>query len=311
MKIFVYGENAQLLKLHLIEAGHELLQDIELVEIAICWNWGPQFRKVLRRIKLQGLPNILIVTEPSVVTPEHSKPSFLGSFNKVISVGRPGSKFIYPVRWDLNYFDAIDRQCRVVAISANKTSWVPGEQYSLRRKIYAHLKQIDVYGPGWDMSLGSKVLMALKDAAIALRGGSRISMETLTSLTARPANLLGPVPNKLETLSHYKVSVVVENSSEYMSEKLLEAMLAGTIPVYVGPDPIEYGVPSSLVITAGNTAGEVAEACRVALATDYESWAREAKDWLLNPRTREIWSSERLNEKVLEAVCAPIERGQD
>jgi hypothetical protein len=188
-------------------------------------------------------------------------------------------------------------------MSANKFSWVAGEQYSLRRKIYALQAHLDVYGPGWDMSLDKIILMALKEALIAIWGRSRISLATLASLTAKPINSLGPAANKLNTLSRYKASLVVENSPEYMSEKLLEAMLAGTIPVYVGPSPGLFNIPTSLVIHAGNTLEEVDRACQLALDMDYASWAKEAQTWLLDPKTQEAWMSGNFFEKVISAVC--------
>ena len=53
-------------------------------------------------------------------------------------------------------------------------------------------------------------------------------------------NVGGPVADKLEFLSHYKFSICFENSKTqgYISEKLVDAFEAGTIPIYFGDDTI-------------------------------------------------------------------------
>ena len=53
-------------------------------------------------------------------------------------------------------------------------------------------------------------------------------------------NVGGPVGDKLEFLSHYKFSICFENSKTqgYISEKLVDAFEAGTIPIYFGDDTI-------------------------------------------------------------------------
>ena len=53
-------------------------------------------------------------------------------------------------------------------------------------------------------------------------------------------NVGGPVGDKLEFLSHYKFSICFENSKTqgYISEKLVDAFEAGTIPIYFGDDTV-------------------------------------------------------------------------
>ena len=53
-------------------------------------------------------------------------------------------------------------------------------------------------------------------------------------------NVGGAVGNKKEFLSHYKFSICFENSKTqgYISEKLVDAFEAGTIPIYYGDDTV-------------------------------------------------------------------------
>jgi len=56
--------------------------------------------------------------------------------------------------------------------------------------------------------------------------------------------------DKLKALSNYKVSLVIENSAEFVSEKLIESKRAGTIPFYIGPPVTLFGTPKELVAKA-------------------------------------------------------------
>ena len=64
-------------------------------------------------------------------------------------------------------------------------------------------------------------------------------------------NVGGFVKNKIEFLSEYKFSIAMENSEGdgYISEKIIDAFLAGTIPIYYGDYTIdEYINPKSFIL---------------------------------------------------------------
>ena len=67
-------------------------------------------------------------------------------------------------------------------------------------------------------------------------------------------NIGGPVINKIEFLSSYKFSIAMENSEGdgYISEKIIESFLAGTIPLYYGDYMVdEYINPKSYILIKG------------------------------------------------------------
>ena len=64
-------------------------------------------------------------------------------------------------------------------------------------------------------------------------------------------NVGGPVENKIEFLSSYKFSIAMENSEGdgYLSEKIVDSIVSGTIPIYYGDYTIdEYINPKSLIL---------------------------------------------------------------
>ena len=64
-------------------------------------------------------------------------------------------------------------------------------------------------------------------------------------------NVGGKVKNKIKFLSFYKFSIAMENSEGegYISEKILDSLIAGTIPIYYGGYMIdEFINPKSLIL---------------------------------------------------------------
>jgi hypothetical protein len=64
-------------------------------------------------------------------------------------------------------------------------------------------------------------------------------------------NIGGNVYNKIEFLSSYKFSIAMENSEGqgYVSEKIIDSFMAGTIPIYYGGYMIdEFINPKSYIL---------------------------------------------------------------
>lgn len=65
---------------------------------------------------------------------------------------------------------------------------------------------------------------------------------------------LGQCQNKLETISDYQFSICFENMSwpGYMTEKIIDCFVAGTVPLYLGAPDIEAMVPAESFINMRN-----------------------------------------------------------
>ena len=67
-------------------------------------------------------------------------------------------------------------------------------------------------------------------------------------------NIKGKIKNKIEFLSNYKFSIAMENSNGdgYLSEKIVDSFLAGTIPIYYGDYLLdEFINPKSYILIKG------------------------------------------------------------
>ena len=64
-------------------------------------------------------------------------------------------------------------------------------------------------------------------------------------------NNVGKIKNKIKFLSSYKFSIAMENSQGdgYISEKIIDSFLSGTIPIYYGSNLIdEFINPKSFIL---------------------------------------------------------------
>jgi hypothetical protein len=51
---------------------------------------------------------------------------------------------------------------------------------------------------------------------------------------------IGRVDDKFNAFSKYKYALIIENEADYVSEKLFDAIAAGCVPIYVGPNLSRY-----------------------------------------------------------------------
>ncbi|MFA6407404.1 MAG: glycosyltransferase family 10 [Candidatus Paceibacterota bacterium] len=125
-----------------------------------------------------------------------------------------------------------------VLMQSNKTSPVPGELYSLRRKIIKYFETrgdslLDLYGPGWN----TKDVKGL--------GNSNPFYSTLYK---------GISSDKWETFSEYWFAFCIQNSipaGDFEYDPFM-AMATGTIPIYLPPPNVDEYIPRDTYINYNN-----------------------------------------------------------
>jgi hypothetical protein len=239
-----------------------------------------------------GTKGLLVVQEPDVVWPPNSNGEALQQFASVLEVGRPKDGTKWPLVWSPSrrHFLAGTKNPRACLVAGGKLSFIAGELYGLRREVIHTDSRVDLYGQGWQKSTFEKCKEIAYQLAVLATSKKRSSFNSLALYFRKPKRSFGPIDDKILINSQYKVSVVIENSASYMSEKLLEAIVAGSIPVYVGPDPSEFGIPENLFVLAQANRDSIFEGVTVALAIDYELWAKDALSFLESSQVKEGWS---------------------
>ena len=253
---------------------------------------------------------VLIRTEPHVVSPESYKANRLSDFDLIISMGTfdevRREVFYWPQVFEVNVPKVLEhwqeRQDSAVIVASDKLSFVSGELYSLRREAIFDIPNIDLFGYKWDRPFRKKLLLMFVEISIALRSSIPISLKAARYFLRRPTNYRGQVESKRGTISSYKYCLVIENATTYVSEKLFDALFAGCIPIYVGPDLKAFGFPSGLVIEVDPTLAGLTEGLETAKKVDVLAWDKLRLDFLQDPQTLQKWQSENVYQDVLSRI---------
>jgi hypothetical protein len=276
----------------------------------VCINYSPKFKSQVNHSDINYHQRTLVRMEPSVVLPANFSRARRKQFGKVITVGGGTNPDSLTVRWPLVFPSETERGAiflaeraeRIVLINGNKISFIKGELYSLRRKAIRSIKNLDLYGTDWDSKSLPRLVIAIRSLSYAILN---LRVPTLSGIALWFQNYSlskGPVGDKLATMSKYKYALVVENSEEYMSEKLMEALFAGCIPIYVGPDPKEHGVPNSLVIWSKPNLKSIQSSLAEAATWDSKDFHSRLKVFLSSSETRDSWDSEKVYQKMLDII---------
>lgn len=249
---------------------------------------------------------VLIRQEPKIVLKETYTKTQTEKFDHIIDVGKVKNFKNLVINWpqDLseNFSDINNRLEKIVVINSNLLSIAKGENYSLRRKVALEIDDIDLYGRQWNNGLRSKVLTLIKEFR---KYGFRIHSIRVVGLKNYFrffSNYLGEVEDKKEVLSKYKYSIVIENSSDYLSEKLFDAIFSGCIPIYVGPNLTNYEIPDYLYVQAKPDVSDIKEKILFAKSKDYNEWIDKLRIWSMDPKTYDNWSGDLFVSKIFRTI---------
>ena len=178
---------------------------------------------------------VLIIYEPETILPQNWDPSYHDQFSKVLTWndrllwGSNYEKHNFTVDWrdrltcDINEAAFLQRK-KICMIQSAKNSKHPNSLYPKRIEAILWFQQnamfeFSLYGQGWDKH---------------------------TFFCAK-----GAVDNKLQTMSAYLFALTFENCDNavgYISEKILDAFMAGVVPIYWGAPNIDEHIPRSCYI---------------------------------------------------------------
>jgi len=192
------------------------------------------FPELLANISLYPKEKCFLINfEPPVVLPQVYRKDLAAIFGRIFVLFDDFQdpvyrKFYYPqprLRMAQNLPDFSERKlCTMIA--GNKDSAHPQSLYHERRKMifyfeglyrYNHIDDFDLYGFGWEGWLLWK----------------------------------GTVPNKWDIYKNYKFSICYENMGDqrgYITEKIFDAFVGGTVPVYLGAINIGKFIPKECFV---------------------------------------------------------------
>ena len=196
--------------------------------------------------------NILILWEPKSVIPIQYKRSILDKFNIIIPIGAIRSSNIgtnYYVEHPYNFknYKPNNYQTKkdVVMINANKFSAEAFSNYGLRRMVSKKLAKselaYDLFGPDWNCNKFKEFRARWGAIKRSLQARNIPNLVESFSLLFRyyPEHA-GLSLDKFQTLNKYQFTLIIENESDWITEKIYDAIIAESIPLYFGPSLQNY-----------------------------------------------------------------------
>lgn len=217
----------------------------------------------------------------------------------------------WPQRIESQYDFYLPRKRLGVMIASRKWSFVSGEQYSLRTETLRNsYPLIDLYGYGWN----KKFLEITAAFVVAfLKGFPFISTKAFANSMRNffffPRSYKGISLDKLQTLSEYRIAVIIENSSDYVSEKLVDAVYGGCVPIYIGPRLEQFGFPRGIAKEFRGSEQELGEIIRDLLSNneECEQILKIGKEFIDSSFFMESFGNSRVLTKIAQNIVTRIE----
>lgn len=245
--------------------GHKIVSLFSKPDVIVFNNYSNQLYRRFA-VPIPNKQKILISWEP---------PSNLPAMFAKENLAKFGSRFFPSFDWAKTYhgqyFDwpqSTFRQSnsleqwrrrfpRFCMIQGNRWSVFPGENYSLRRKILRQSEEeIDLYGVGWNQGWSFDIKSILRSSIKSFKEVDWVPSH-FSDIGHKYSNYKGVADDKLEIMSQYQFSIVIENSNDYLTEKFFDALISGTVPIYVGGKLENYGISSEIAIVANPSVSDV------------------------------------------------------
>jgi hypothetical protein len=203
-----------------------------------------------------------------------------------------------------------------VIVGANKASFAKIENYSFRRLVAAKVstQDLDIYGGMWDGLTRNIIGNRWELFKYAIKTRQSVSIINLNrGILRKYPSVKGPVKNKHLTLLDYKFNVIIENSPHYLTEKIIDSFLAGSIPVFCGPNLEFFGIPEDLVISINSdmTECEIKEKFDTIKGNEYSEKLLAIKDFVTRSEFVEKFSASAIMAKVLKVFESYIKSHED
>jgi hypothetical protein len=197
------------------------------------------------------------------------------------------------------------RPGNIVFIASNKASPSGGRNYFLRRKLVAgnFPHQFDVYGAGWNGKRSALVNTILRQILHSLRTGyipRTIGM--FNGVFSKFPDTNGFVADKHNLLKEYKFNVIIENSSLIHTEKIFDAFINGTIPIYFGPQISGYGVPDNAYLRFDGTMKGLNDSLNTLEDRDFRKMREESKNFVTSKEFQNQFSAESVYSQIADSI---------
>ena len=310
---------------------------IENCDAIIFINYNKKSYKKYRKLGKNIDNMVLIRLEPKAVYPRQHHKSIEKKFKLIISPGRQISgnqkktDFVgWPYKYNLNpaapkqsdpqfnwalkkaieegMFDFEvwnSKKDKIVLIAANKVSPTSKSNYKVRRTIAKkmHPSEIDIFGDLWESNLSKKIYHRLSVCLYSFRSGYIPNLiELYGALFTRYKTVVGVTPDKHLVSQEYKYSLIIENSPDYCSEKLFDAVINGSIPIYVGPDNEKILLPKNLFYQSNGSIADIRSFIRSFNSKQAKDMLKSMENYMESEGFKNSWISENVYRQISKSI---------
>jgi hypothetical protein len=167
---------------------------------------------------------------------------------------------------------------------------------------------VSVFGPLWDSNLTSKIRHRLAVALYSLKSGIFPNVISIYGHLHRKYKMVfGPVEDKHAILKQSKFNLVIENAPETVSEKLFDALLAGTVPIYLGPKLSDYKLPNGLVIEYDGNVHKLVQILAEISEQEIMKILEAGSAFIQSKEFLSYWSAGDVNKKIAKIIENHVE----
>ena len=227
------------------------------------------------------------------VLPRHDDPAI----ERVISAPEFSTRFEF-ANWQ-------KREILISLVASNKVSPTVSNNYSLRRFHARHhsLSSLEVYGTLWNSNFYSKLRHRLGVLSFSIRNLHFPNFKSIYGdLFRKYPGARGEVTNKHLIIQHSKFSLVIENNNTCITEKIFDAFMGGSIPIYFGPDLNLFGLSERLAIIEKDSTRDPAEIIRSLDSTKILELLENIRDFVTSDIFLGNWTAEGVYGQVLQEL---------
>lgn len=181
-------------------------------------------------------------------------------------------------------------------LNENKFSFTPKNLYKFRWNSIVELSKsgfhVDLGGKNWEKGWFWHLKQQLFTLAATIRNFCAVDFSQFHGPLPRQQHirLHGRVESELDFLAKFEYSLVIENDPDYVSEKLFNAVMAGTVPLYVGPPLQEFEIPTDIAVQLDPAPGCFTAAVESLTEVQKSDIRAAGRSWFQSPGTYEKWS---------------------
>lgn len=270
---------------------------------------------------------ILVLREGRVVRPDQYRKVVLARYGTIFSsssVDIPGVKLASYADGFLPRVGApIDNSYRLpnslCIVNTNKFSLHPQSNYSFRQQVIVGALatgfHVSIVGKGWSLNFGEYAAQQIKATLDAILRASPVSLKQLRMPLPRSRitglSIHGFLDDSKSIMGEHDYALVIENDCARVTEKIFDAVHAGCIPIYMGPELSQAEIPGSAYVRLYPNI-ELTRQLKAAYEMpreQRETIRRAGRMWLEQKDTLLRWSEEESMYKLwdgIERVLVPI-----